>query len=128
LRPETQHARRMFEAEPRSAAFVRKYVRDSLETWKVRSDEAVFVANELATNAIVHAQSEFAVEVSLHDSRCRIEVVDNDPTEPRETPKSTTSSSGRGLALVKALSSSWGVEPRPDGKRVWCDVDVSPGS
>ncbi len=128
LRRETHYARRQFEAEPGSAAYVRKYVRDSLETWKVRSDEAIFLANELATNAIVHANSDFVVEVSLHDSTCRIEVVDGDPTQPREAARSNTSPSGRGLALVKALSSSWGVEPRDEGKGVWCDIAVSPGS
>ena len=122
---ETRYSRR-FEAKPGSAAYVRKYVRDSLETCKVRSDEAVFLANELATNAIVHARSEFVVEVSLFDSTCRIEVVDNDPTHPREPPKNNSRPSGRGLALVKALSRSWGVEPRSTGKGVWCDIPVSP--
>jgi anti-sigma regulatory factor (Ser/Thr protein kinase) len=125
VRPEIHYSRR-FEAEPGSAAYVRRYVRDSLENWKIRSDEAVFLANELATNAIVHARSEFVVEVSLVDSTCRIEVVDHDPTQPRELPKSDTTPSGRGLALVNALSRSWGVEPRDEGKGVWCDVAVSP--
>lgn len=125
MRLETHYSRRMFEAEPSSAAYVRKYVRDSLETWRVRSDEAVFVANELATNAIVHTHSDFVVEVSLQDSTCRIEVFDNDPTSPREMPQSRTSPSGRGLALVRALSGSWGVEPRDGGKGVWCDVAVA---
>jgi anti-sigma regulatory factor (Ser/Thr protein kinase) len=127
VRQETRYSRR-FEGEPRSAAIVRKYVRESLEDCKVRSDEAVFLANELATNAIVHARSEFVVEVSLFDSTCRIEVVDSDPTHPHEPPKNNSQPSGRGLALVKALSRSWGVEPRDDGKGVWCDVAISPGS
>ena len=124
MTPESHYSRRLFEAEPGSAAYVRKYVRDSLETWKVRSDEAVFLANELATNAIVHAKGDFAVEVSLNDTTCRIEVVDSDPGQPREPPRSSTSTSGRGLALVRAMSSSWGVESRNEGKGVWCDVAV----
>jgi anti-sigma regulatory factor (Ser/Thr protein kinase) len=116
----------MFEADPGSAAHVRKYVRDSLETWKVRSDEAVLLANELATNAIVHAKGDFAVEVSLNETTCRIEVVDSDPGQVREPPRNITAATGRGLALVRAMSSSWGVVSRVDGKGVWCDVDVRP--
>ncbi|MGO9343068.1 MAG: ATP-binding protein [Acidimicrobiales bacterium] len=127
MRPETQYSRRRFEAEPRSAAYVRKYVRDSLDNWRVRSDEAVFLANELATNAIIHARSEFVVEMSLYDSTCRIEVVDHDPNRPREAPQSNATPNGRGLALVRALSRSWGVESRDEGKGVWCDVAVSRG-
>ncbi len=124
VRPETHHSRR-FEAEPSSAAGVRKYVRDSLDHWRIRSDEAVFLANELATNAIVHARSDFVVEVSLYDSTCRIEVVDHDPTQPRESVTNNSTPSGRGLSLVKALSRSWGVESRDEGKAVWCDIAVS---
>jgi anti-sigma regulatory factor (Ser/Thr protein kinase) len=127
VRPETYYSRR-FDAEPSSAACVRKYVRESLDHWKVRSDEAVFLANELATNAIVHARSDFLVEVSLYDSTCRIEVVDHDPTEPRESVTNNSTPSGRGLLLVRALSRSWGVESRDEGKGVWCDIAVSLGS
>jgi hypothetical protein len=29
---------------------------------------------------------------------------------------------GRGLALVDQLSTSWGVEPTSAGKLVWCEV------
>ena len=127
MTPESHYSRRLFEAAPGSAAYVRKYVRDSLETWKVRSDEAVLLANELATNAIVHAKGDFAVEVSLKETTCRIEVVDSDPGQPSESPRSVTATSGRGLALVRAMSRSWGVEARVGGKGVWCDVPVRPG-
>ena len=29
--------------------------------------------------------------------------------------------SGRGLLMIEALSARWGVEPRGDGKAVWCE-------
>jgi len=52
---ERHHSSRLFEAKPANAAVVRKYVRESLDNLSLRSEEAVFLANELATNAIVHA-------------------------------------------------------------------------
>jgi hypothetical protein len=33
-----------------------------------------------------------------------------------------TAPSGRGLALVEALSTDWGTDSRPDGKTVWFEV------
>jgi len=116
---------RSFDANPASAAMVRNYVRDSLSPWNVSSDTAMFIANELATNAIVHAHSAFLVEVSLDERTCRIAVVDHDPEPPRMERVRQSSPHGRGLTLVNALSSSWGVETREDGKAVWCDIAVT---
>jgi anti-sigma regulatory factor (Ser/Thr protein kinase) len=123
---DTHHTSRSFEADPQSATFVRKYVRDSLENWCVASDDAVLLANELATNAIVHTHGDFVVEVSVFESTCRIGVVDHDPHRPRVNAALPSDPSGRGLALVDALSKSWGVESRDDGKAVWFDVSVGP--
>lgn len=100
-------------------------MRDSLEDWNVRSDEAVLVANELATNAIVHAGSEFMVEVSLFDHTCRIGVVDRAETRPRLHRRSRSAVHGRGMSIVDSMSHKWGVERRHTGKSVWCDVAVT---
>lgn len=93
---------------------------------QVRSEEAVFLANELATNAIVHAGGEFLVEVAVDDSTCRIGVIDHDFQVPEVEGVGHDATRGRGLALVEAMSSSWGVEQRGDGKSVWCEVIVKP--
>ena len=124
---ESHHSSRLFEASPSSAAVVRRYVRESLDTMSLRSEAAVFLANELATNAIVHAGGEFVVEVSITDHSCRIGVIDHAQQErPGVSVVDHDATSGRGLALVEALSTSWGVEDRPDGKAVWCDVPLRP--
>jgi anti-sigma regulatory factor (Ser/Thr protein kinase) len=128
LNQKTHHSSRLFEADAGSAAYVREYVRDSLETWNLRSEEAVFLANELATNAIVHAHSEFIVEMSTDDEVCRIEVLDRDTQRPKIRARNFDSSHGRGLELVNAMSRSWGIERRTAGKTVWCDISVDPAS
>ena len=122
----THRTSQLFDAEPRSAAIVRKYVRDSLDSLGLGSDEAVLLANELATNAIIHARSQFVVEVSVKESTCRIEVIDHDQRRPDKIELDHEATRGRGLVLVEALSSMWGVENRADGKVVWCDVTVAP--
>ena len=120
----THHSSRSFEAEPKSASIVRQYVRESLDSLRLGSDEAVLLANELATNAIVHARSEFVVEVSVNELTCRIGVIDHDQRRPDKIAGDHEETRGRGLELVEALSDTWGVEDRADGKAVWCDVTL----
>lgn len=42
------------------------------------------------------------------------------PTHPGES-----ATTGRGLLLVDALATHWGVESRGDGKAVWCEFDAA---
>jgi anti-sigma regulatory factor (Ser/Thr protein kinase) len=123
--PENHYSSRSFEADPESAAVVRGYVRDSLKTWEIDSELAVLLANELATNAILHARQDFTVEVSVFDHTCRIGVVDGDPRRPKVRHPMGNDPNGRGMALVDALSRSWGVERRSNCKAVWCDVSLT---
>jgi anti-sigma regulatory factor (Ser/Thr protein kinase) len=88
-------------------------------------EAAELLTSELVTNAIVHGSGDPILNVSVGGSRLRIEVHDSDPTIDL-TPQrfDVPSARGRGLALVDALSSSWGVEPRSGGKAVWFDLDL----
>lgn len=86
-------------------------------------DMVVLLANELVTNAILHAGSDIDVVVDITGARVRVEVRDRARRAPVRRRAEPTSSAGRGLALVEALASDWGVEPIPgDGKAVWFEV------
>jgi hypothetical protein len=76
----------------------------------------------LATNAIVHACSPFSVLAHVHDSGVRVSVSDNSPVRPAIRASDPLAVSGRGLQLVEALSSDWGVDVTPEGKTVWADL------
>lgn len=54
----------------------------------------------------------------------RVEVTDRagDACAAPRSP-SPDEESGRGLALLEALSVRWGVERRAGGKTVWCELD-----
>jgi hypothetical protein len=110
---------------PRAA---RRYVGGVLQGWG-REDllhEASFIVTELATNAIVHADSEFIVVVSRRPGAIRISVRDGCHTAPALRPPETGALSGRGMALVAALSTQWGSDPIGDGKVVWADLSTAP--
>jgi serine phosphatase RsbU (regulator of sigma subunit)/anti-sigma regulatory factor (Ser/Thr protein kinase) len=84
------------------------------------ADDAALVAAELLANARMHGAPPVVVRVSGGDGRLRIEVQDASPRSPVRPAPSTTNMTGRGLSLVLALSSNWGVRREPKGeKTVW---------
>lgn len=88
-------------------------------------DVVVLLTNELVTNAILHADSEIDVVVDVTGGRVRVEVRDRATRAPRRRWSEPTATAGRGLALVEALASDWGVDAIPgEGKAVWFEVAV----
>jgi anti-sigma regulatory factor (Ser/Thr protein kinase) len=107
-----------------SARAARRFLRRALESWRCDAiaDLVLLAANELVTNAVIHARSAVDLRVQLSNRVVRIEVVDRDPRPPvpRHAPDDATG--GRGLAVVEAVASRWGVDPIEGGKRVWFEV------
>ena len=80
------------------------------------------VLTELATNAALHARSAYTVHLRAEPDAVLIEVTDSSPALPQARHYGTGATTGRGIALVEALSAAWGVESSPTGKTVWCRV------
>jgi MEDS: MEthanogen/methylotroph, DcmR Sensory domain/Histidine kinase-like ATPase domain len=85
-------------------------------------DDARVVITELAANAVVHAGSPFSVAISGKGSTVRILVHDASAAVPAIPEHSSTRASGRGLRIVAALASRWGVDVAADGKAVWAEL------
>lgn len=102
-------------------ADVRQWVRQRLGgvAGDTRLDDILLVVVELVTNAEVHTHSPKNLALSRSQDTVRIEVTDGDPGLPVLLPRSTTRSGGRGIHLVDAVSSDWGVRRDHDGKCVW---------
>lgn len=122
---DVDEARVRLDASPTSARAARRFVHDTLRSWghEDLADTVVLLANELVTNAVLHARS--GVELALLRSAriVRVEIIDESPIAPvrRENGVGEVTT-GRGLALVEALAKGWGVEPRGRGKSVWFEV------
>ena len=85
-------------------------------------DAAVLVAGELLANARQHGLAPVAVCVSGDGENLRIEVRDGSSRVPVRAARSMSNMTGRGLALVEALASRWGVVRGPEaGKTVWAE-------
>ncbi|WP_162688773.1 MULTISPECIES: ATP-binding protein [unclassified Streptomyces] len=117
----------------------RHRVRQQLDTWGQPLDEATtttveLIVSELVTNAIVHAQGSrigLALQIASRPGRrrLRVEVSDGGHHLPgRARPATDDVESGRGLALVEALSVRSGAIPEAHGKTCWAEVDLPEAS
>jgi anti-sigma regulatory factor (Ser/Thr protein kinase) len=117
-----------YPAHVESPRLARRFVREALEQWGLSdlSDDASLIVTELATNAVRHARSDFAVSLSRPAHRLRITVGDNAETGPKPRDAGR-SGSGRGLHLVAAVAGDWGHDSLDRGKLVWAELDCADG-
>ena len=88
-------------------------------------DRAVLLANELVTNAMVHAHTEMRLRLELRGDRLHIAVRDRSPGLLQLVTPDWQAEGGRGLWLIEQLARAWGVNRHPDGgKVVWCTLDL----
>lgn len=109
---------------PQSAGLARRFVRDQVRAWGVGTDEddVALMVSELVTNVGLHARTEAIVTLFLRDGCLRVEVTDRSPLQVEVRPHALGAEAGRGLRIVGALASDWGVRHAPIGKTVWFEV------
>jgi len=88
---------------------------------------AALCVSELAANAVLHAATPFTVTVNHRAHFVHVEVADQASSLPatlRSAPSTFTSFTpdGRGLQIVAALATRWGIESGDEGKTIWFDV------
>lgn len=88
-------------------------------------DTAVLLVSEFVTNVVLHAGTTCELRLRRGD-RLRVEVVDGSKRAAAQGRIGSEGNSGRGLLLVKALSTDCGTIVEPDGKLVWFEMDWVP--
>lgn len=111
-------------ADVNSAREARGFVERTLASWDLveLADTALLLVSEAVTNAVVHAASASQLTMSLLRERLRVEVCDWGGGHLRIRTASQDETSGRGLALIEALSSVWGTTQTEEGKVVWFEL------
>jgi anti-sigma regulatory factor (Ser/Thr protein kinase)/anti-anti-sigma regulatory factor len=116
---------------PTASAAARTFVRETWHYWQLAlpdatvMERAVLLANELVTNAVVHAGTDVRLRLELRGDRLHIAVRDDNPRLLRLVMPDSEAEGGRGLWLVEQLARAWGVNPHPDGgKVVWCVLSL----
>ena len=117
---------RSFPGKPEQVSRARKEVRAFLNGMP-GTDDVLLVVSELASNAVQHSLSragDFVVAVRVNQVGVYVEVTDEGgewlPPDPDDQSEHL-----RGLGIVEALSSDWGVTDAERGCRVvWAKVPV----
>lgn len=109
---------------PESVPASRRFVRQALAgVPDDLLDTAELLVSELATNAVLHARTEFEIRVWAAPGRVHALVSDAAgelwPAPGDGDPEATT---GRGLAMVETLATRFGVEATGLGKSVWFEL------
>jgi anti-sigma regulatory factor (Ser/Thr protein kinase) len=114
-------------SDPMSARAAREVMEAALQPWgdEDATEVALLLATELVTNAIVHAQTDYALRITTDSERLRVEVSDASLDPPRLITIHGLEDHGRGLHLVDVLSQSWGVDWRDDNKVVWFELTLA---
>lgn len=125
------------ESRPEAIREGRQFVAETLARWGVsdddpahqRMDEIVLVTSELLTNAVHASPRRAGLRIEAHRDHVLVTVRDDStaPAVVREAGQGDTS--GRGLAIVDALSERWGTTPlggpgKGAGKVVWSKLAI----
>lgn len=88
-----------------------------------RAEDLLTVVDELVSNAVVHARgASIRLAFQRLPDGVLVEVADGDRNPPVPRAAAELDGSGRGLAIVEALSARWGWRPEADGKVVFAVV------
>lgn len=95
-------------------------------------DDALLMASELVTNAVVHGAPDITVAVTLGPGRLGVSVGDLSDVLPAMPSHrvAAVDCSGRGLRIVNCLATRWGVTSRDGelGKQVWFELEFAQAS
>lgn len=109
-------------AHPASSRAARAFVAEHLQRWGLDPavDDATLLVSELVTSAILHVRTPIDVVVRKVRSAVRVEVFE----DGRRALPDFEVTMGRGLSLVQAVASRWGVEDGGAGQTVWFEISL----
>lgn len=121
---------RVFDPTPRSVGESRRFVRTVVLALRLEGvlDSAVLAVSELATNVVLHARTPFVVSVEERAGGVLLGVRDTSPLRPSARAHGVEATTGRGLAILDAVSERWWVAEGGDGKTVWVELRADAAS
>jgi serine/threonine-protein kinase RsbW len=125
--------RRRFDRRPEEVAAARRFVSGGLIRGSDAWETAQLLVSETVTSSLDQSVSTtgsgtLEVGYAVVGRRLRVEVSDDGgPARLRRRIHAVRSAGGRGLELVRALASRWGVRESANGRTIWFEVDISGG-
>ncbi len=116
---------REFEPDTPAVSQARRFLRQALQDLlgdddgSELADTLKMAANELTTNAVLHARTEFVVRVAVDAVHVRVEVTDGNSRVPQPCLAPADATSGRGLAIIAGSGPKRGIDRHLGGNTVW---------
>lgn len=111
------------DGSPRLVSQARQFIDVALQRWGTSPgcrDLALLITSELVTNSVIHGGSEVTLVLQLHPGFLSIHVSDSgDGPNSAITAPSASDEHGRGLAIVRSLSSAHGSRRDQYGTHHW---------
>ncbi|MFE5712517.1 ATP-binding protein [Streptomyces sp. NPDC056501] len=110
-----------------SAGHMRRILRIYLTRWELDhlADAGALALTELVANVVRHVPGRRCSVLMLREPYgLRVEVADAVPGAVIAKLAGPLEESGRGLALVEAVTDRWGVDETAGGKTVWFECDA----
>lgn len=113
-----------FPWDPLSVRLARQQVADRLRELgrPDRIGDVTLVVSELASNAVLHAGTDFELQLDVTSNGIRIEVHDGAGGVPQPKGQEAGGVGGRGLLIVASIASIWGTTATSSGKCVWAEL------
>lgn len=122
------HAERTFPGLAFGVRQARRWSSEFMDTWGIRGEtreDTTLVLTELTANAVQHTRSgtpggEFRVRLRLGKFSLWLEITDqgSETSKPELQRGGAFGTSGRGLAMVEALTERWWVDGDANGRTV----------
>ena len=116
---------RWFPPTRESVGEVRRCIDDALSnTPPDTKDITLLLAGELATNAVEHAKTSYALHLLAVAQVVRVDITDHGGGHPCVQDSDQTRAGGFGLRMVDRVATSWGVRNESDDTTVWFEIEV----
>ena len=104
----------------------RRFVGATLEHWGLErvAPDALLVVSEMATNAVLHAESPFRVFIHHSPGVLHLSVGDAQRGWFEQGSPTAAEVNGRGVSIVEAVATRWGCDAVADGKVVWAELST----
>lgn len=127
-RTPAEEQRAEFSGGPASSRAARAWAAPLLRGWGLDGlvADAELVLSELVANASLHAGGSVVVALAPVEGGVRIEVCDEAHGDVHVVRGAVDRPSGRGMLIVEALATRWGVDQADDHKAVWAELRGRP--
>jgi anti-sigma regulatory factor (Ser/Thr protein kinase) len=105
-------------------SFVRRTCLDAFADSEM-CDSAVLLTSEVVTNAILHGRGGIRIDVVADAVGVRVDIEDRGPGRPVVRPLDPDAVHGRGMVIVAAAASTWGIERSFGAKTVWFQLGAA---